>query len=180
MPWRESKVFQVRHFATSCGEGLHFCWWIRILFNTKLAVVCGNCHAKSQHDSFRRLDIMRQFQTDTHNKKRKPNCYHGGVYVCCVGSCSVPGASVNQPGTTDASGERISGFVHTVLHAQGSYAASSSAEPVRRRTLQGRHTDLGNFAGQKTDIFVNDYGVNCQLCYSIFCYSLYYCRNILY
>jgi len=62
--------------------------------------------------------------------------------VCVVGSCSVSGASSDQSGAEDATGERLRGAVHSVLHAQGSDAASGTAQSVRRRTLQGRQTHL--------------------------------------
>ena len=68
-----------------------------------------------------------------HNWQQKPNLMLNLSLLVCfsVGSCSVSGAGVDQPGTADASREGISGSVYTVLHAQGSNAASCSAEPVR-------------------------------------------------
>lgn len=50
--------------------------------------------------------------------------------LCATGPYGVPGASVNQPGAADAAGEGLSGPVHTVLHAQGSDAASCTTQSV--------------------------------------------------
>jgi len=52
------------------------------------------------------------------------------VLFCIPGSGGVSGTSSDQPGSEDAAGEGIPGIVHAVLHAQGSDAASSTAQPV--------------------------------------------------